>query len=289
MNFLVECALSWTLRGKSLKLCHLIVMGNHIHILAIAYDPEEFVRFYGELMKRLTDSVKRYTGKRHLNIWEKRAMVALVADPAACIERIKYFYLNPARAHLSETIDSYPGVSSWRAFSQCTHEGQKISTKKLPTILMTDISSCIKNLKQTLTESAKERPRLSLSYHPFAWMEVFNLNDSITKIKNSIINAIKLEEESLKIQRAKEHRKVACLSKLRTQQAMAPFTPKKYGRKIFVLSSIKEIRISLIQHIQKLTTQCKALYHKWKKGELPSFWPHGMFQPRAPLLVSLLA
>lgn len=288
MNFLVECALSWAIRDKSLKISHIVVMGNHIHLLVIVYDPEEFIRFYGELMKRLTDSIKRLVGKKHLRIWEGRAMVALVADPDACLERIKYFYLNPSRAHLSDSIESYPGVSSWRALDQCSLTSDAVYKKELPQILMTDItSSCRKNIL-TLHEAAKERPNLTLTYHPFAWMEIFNLLTSPATIKEELVLSIKVEEDCLRKIRRVEGKSIISASILRSQKPLSQHTPKKHSRKIFVLSSIKELRIGLIQHILSLTEICKKLYKRWKLGEYPSYWPPGMFRPRAPSLVSLL-
>lgn len=287
INFLVECALAWALRDSPVKVCSIVVMGNHIHLLVVVYDPNKAVKFYGELMKRLTDSIKRYTEKKHLRIWESRAMVALVADPKACIERIKYFYLNPARANLVKSIDVYPGVSSWEAFKDSNPDSKTVVEKLLPKIHLTEIS------RPSIHSLMSKKPQngfYKLKIHPFAWIEAYpEYSLEPEKIRFEIIDEIKSTEEFFANKRAKEKIVLRTIKELKTQRVLSPFTPQKYERKVFVLSSDKDLRISLIDKILTLSEKCKKLYQLWKQGIEPLDWPSGMFKPRTPHYVCAIS
>lgn len=295
VNFLVECSLAWALRNDPVKVCHMVVMGNHVHLMVVAFDPEAFVRFYGEFMKRLTDSIKHYVGIRHLRLWESRAMVALVADEEACKNRIAYFYLNPARAHLAHSIDTYTGVSSWRALKSCSESKSLEMKVTLPSITMPDIrraktSGSDKMKIKTLKYLSKSRPLMTIRYFPFAWMEVFGINgDEVEKTRERIIKEVRGEETKLETERQKIGRKIFPARQLETQRPLSPFTPRKYQRRVFILSTLRELRASLIQHILKLDEKCVALYQKWKLGHYPDEWPLGMFKPNPPMLAALIA
>ena len=71
------------------------------------------MKFYGEIQKRITDMLKRLLGLEYLEIWEGEPTVAEILDLEKAIERIAYFYANPAQDKLVDSIEEFPGFSSW--------------------------------------------------------------------------------------------------------------------------------------------------------------------------------
>jgi hypothetical protein len=61
--------------------------------------------------------LKRLLGKKHLTLWQKNGTGAfLIPDLETVKERIAYFYNNPTKANLVDTIEQYPGLNTWEIF-----------------------------------------------------------------------------------------------------------------------------------------------------------------------------
>jgi len=118
INKLIKSALARTQRDCKVHICHFVWMANHCHILIIVIDADAAKNFYSELMKRLTDSVKALTGKPYLNLWQTRPVVPVIGNIEAAKAKIAYIYANPSRANLVNTIEHYPGYSSFPQFIQ---------------------------------------------------------------------------------------------------------------------------------------------------------------------------
>jgi hypothetical protein len=54
----------------------------------------------------------------YLDLWEGTATLAEIADLDAAIERISYLYANPAQDNLEDSIEKFPGYSSWQEYQQ---------------------------------------------------------------------------------------------------------------------------------------------------------------------------
>ena len=116
VELLLKSSLARTQRDFKVTLCHFLWMGNHAHIMVVGRDADQLTRFYGEVQKRITDYLKRLLGKRHLSLWEGEPSVILVADYEAALNRVAYYYANPAMANLNDCIEGYPGLSSFNFF-----------------------------------------------------------------------------------------------------------------------------------------------------------------------------
>ena len=116
MKLLISCILSRTQRDFKVDICHHLWQGNHPHIVAILKDADQARCFYMELQKKLTDAIKRLLGLEYLHIWAGTPRVIEIPDLESAIKMIAYYYANPAAAHLVESIEQYPGLSSWTDF-----------------------------------------------------------------------------------------------------------------------------------------------------------------------------
>jgi hypothetical protein len=94
-------------------------MNSHAHQHFIPTEPHKKIRFYMEYQKKVTDTVRKLTKLKRLELWEDRPSVFFMAQVQDAIQRIVYLFLNPAKAGLVATIDDYPGLNTWHAFKTC--------------------------------------------------------------------------------------------------------------------------------------------------------------------------
>jgi hypothetical protein len=258
-------------------------------MLVVVKDAKQCELFYGELQKKLTDYIKRLMGVKQLNLWEGRPEVAPILDADKVIEQIAYYYLNPARAHLEESITKYPGFSSWEAFQKVKSSQEKVTLKvpfiRCPTLRKLPAEKIAKSQDTTITKSLEEKATEfeELVIQPNAWAACFELTQQELEGANAeILESVSNTEALLTTQRRKEGRKVIGAQKLCSEQFQKPHTPKKRERKIFVLSSVAELRVLFIEMLKDLRAKCRELYSR----RLFHLWPPGMFLPPAPPIAS---
>lgn len=139
-------------------------MGNHAHILLIAKDSEACKRFYTELQKKITDCIKRLLGINNLKLWQGRPNVALIADIDTAVDRIAYLYGNPSRADLVDSIEDYPGYSSYTAFRAGISKLDYKEAVKVPWIRLNSIeplprSDLSRGKTRSFVQDLKIQPR----------------------------------------------------------------------------------------------------------------------------------
>lgn len=297
IELLIGSAISRTQREEKVTLCHDIWNGSHPHMLVVTRDSEQCTRFYGEIQKRITDGIKRLLGLKHLDLWEGTAMVGQIKDQQAAVERIAYMYANPAQDDLEESIEKFPGYSSWRCFrkAQPRLDAEDIeiypwirlpSIPRIPDRALTpheDLTVCRK-----LRKSNRERHKLVRK--PNAWMSCFGIEsqDEIAQINARIVERLRQKESAESQRRTKLKKKVLGAHRLRSQKVLQAHTPKKRGRKIFIITSINELRVKLIADFKQFCFECRECLRRWRSGEYDVQWPPGAFKPPLPPLVNLL-
>ena len=112
---------------------------------------------------------------------------------------------------------------------------------------------------------------------PNAWMRCFDIDEKFVKgINSQIIETVRQYEKDAEKLRRAQKKHVFGAAALREQRLFKPHKPKKKNRKIFVLSSIKELRIAIIQEVKELCAYCRELYDR-REFHL---WPPGMRSSR---------
>ena len=295
---LIKSALARTQRDVKVRLVHIVWMGNHAHILVICSDARQLTNFYGELQKKITDYMKRLLDLNYLDLWEGSPSVIRIADLEAAKERVAYFYANPARANLVDSIAKYPGYSSFRAFADTTHKLLNRHTEKVrwircpavPKVPTRNLSECQdRHLTETLLKSAQVSHGLTI--FPNLWMACFGVKetDEIRQVNQEIVQRIEALEAQARELRREKGIKPLGVSALIKQPLMLPHTPKKYSRRIFVIARSKEIRIKYIKFVQSICEKCQELYQRRKRLDFSFAWPPGTFPPPLPMFGNALA
>jgi hypothetical protein len=244
-----------------------------------------------EHQKKTTDVVKVLTGLPQLSLWEGRPTVARIADLYKAIERIVYIYSNPSKAALCNSIEEYPGLTSWSAFLSCapcvdaevkieSHWYPSSEVQPLPTLALSPAQDAA--MLKVLKESPKAQKHL-IVLKPFKWLESFGVTEPyrIENIRKQIIARVREAERIYAAKRAIEGTTVVPVSVQVRQAYMKPHNPKKKERKIYLLCSDKDQRIELLKGFKEIFALCKMCYQKAKEG-LRVDWPPGTFIPWFP-------
>ena len=298
IELIIKSALARTQRDCKVLLCHFLWMANHPHILLIAKDAAQLVRFYGELEKRITDSLKRLLDMEYLDLWEGRPSVIRIADMEAAIERVVYLYCNPSKAGLISSIDQYPGYSSWRQFQKTRSALSARITEKVPWIRLPDISRVPRRnlsgrqddfLARKMRSKASKFHRLTLL--PNAWMKCFGIRGSkeIEQVNQNIQQAIYSNEGQYHVERLVQRKSVLGLNGLKQQPIMAAHVPQRKSRKIFVIARDNDLRCAIIEATQRICELCYECYESYLRGCFLVRWPPGTFPPPLPPLANALA
>ncbi|MFM1846712.1 MAG: hypothetical protein RL417_186 [Pseudomonadota bacterium] len=299
MKLILEGILARVQRDMKVVINHLIWMANHAHIIIEAKDTEQCKRFYGEVQKQLTEAVKRLLGLDHLNLWRSNeTSVVHLGDKEGVMRRIAYLYANPARADLIESIDQYPGVSSWQGFLANSGELEGAISKdcrwiQAPMIPSLPLRSANTTQDLRLTEKmlAKAVRSHRLVLKPNSWMRRYGITTSeeVEQTNRSIIAMVREYEESARLRRSREGKKSMGVSRLRREEIRLNYKPTRVTRRIFVYAVDKEIRIGMIKRYRAFCEACREAYLRWKAGDFDVKWPPGAYRPPQPNNVNWFA
>jgi hypothetical protein len=269
-------------------------MSNHDHTQVVPKKARKLSAFYGEVLKKTTDSLRALSGKKALRIWEDRVTVAMQATLETAIERLVYIFCNPAAAGLSDSIGTYTGISSWNAFCTCEASVDAKVEINAPWHRVADLPEIgLEGLTKAEDEryagqlcSSKNSVPHTLVFEPFAWLGCFNVTDpkEIEAIRKEIIAKVKAREAEFRKQREKENRPPMTPEAALRQPLLKPHTPKKKERKVFLFCHDPDARVKWIKFHLRVDERCNKCYARAKKGHRCK-WPPGTFTPWLPPVV----
>jgi hypothetical protein len=276
---------------------HIVVhvwMGNHLHILFVSKDSMQATRFYGETMKKITDSMKALLGMEQLNLWEDRPSVAAILDLRSAINRIAYFFCNPANANLVDSIEEYPGLSSWEAFKKnLSTSVDATHTTKAPWIRMPTFEPLSSTqltdrqdsfIAQKLISASKKVHQLVV--RPNLWLRCFGITDpaDVARANRLIFKRVERGHEKARELREREGKTVIGPEKLRQVRILAPHTPKRSAddRRIYFIASDRSLARQFIEQFRLFCEKCRQAYDRLCRGEQVVEWPPGAIPAAAP-------
>jgi hypothetical protein len=293
IKLLLQSAIARAQRDDKIKICHHHWQGNHLHMLLIPFDAEQCVFFYQELQKKITEAIKRLLGVRRLNLWEGDPILAEVLDIEKTIDRIVYYYANPTEADLVDSIEEYPGLSSWQDFMNSEIKTEAKITNIVPWVRLPSIPTLTAMQLSPQEDTAlckmltKDNPlRHELTVYPYAWLSCFGeyTPEEVGVIKARIIKKVRELENVSRARRAKAKRRALGAASLKRQPIMAKHTPPPRERRVYVLASDATERIDYIENMKEFCTQCSNLYQDERAGRDHVQWPPGAVRPaRRPI------
>jgi len=273
-------------------------MANHPHIIIIIKDAEAAKRFYAELKKKLTDSLKAMLGFNYLHLWEPRPNVSRLRYFEDVMAKIAYVYANPSRADLVDSIEEYPGYSSYDDFRNCPNEVEAKVSELVPWIRHSRLGRVPAILSEKTDEfltkkyQSEAKKKHMLIVEPNLWMKCFGISESqdVADTNKKILEDLKGRELQYKEKRLHDGKRVKGVNRLRKMAIMEEHTPKrsKNDRHIFIQCFDKLTRILLIQEFKEFAALCKQRYREWKAGDFSNPWPPGAFRPPMPPLANAI-
>ena len=287
MNYILWGILARARDLYDVSVCHFVFLSNHFHMLLVVRNPAHVSSFMGYIKTESAHAINRMLDRPQRTVWQDGYDSPILLDAEKVEHYIKYIYLNPARADLTEHIGQYPGVSSWEMFKSGRH---KETHRRLDRSSIKALSSPALSINEQRRLVSRYEELSGVSYEfvlePDAWKECFP--EELTSNKEEMIAEVVEEEEKLKTQRRIEKRGVPGATALRRLSMLKEHAPKKRGKRMICLSNDKQMRLAFIEFYKSLCDRAVRAYELWKKADFSIPIPAGLFAPRPPPLVSAL-
>lgn len=297
IDLIIKHALARAQRDSKVYLCHDIWNGSHSHQIVFTQDADQCKKFYMEVQKKITDCLKRLFGLESLSIWEGRPAVIKIGDLDEGIKRISYLYANPAQDNLVQSIEEFPGYSSFPEFMsalngektiECSEEVLRLRLPTFP-VLRTSAPSPSNESGVIKLLERRNHEFQTLVRHPNMWMQAFKVREKDISIVNQrILLQIRRREQIAKMLRNVSGKGLIGISALRRQSILKAHKPKKKERKIFIVCSSREVRLAFITEFNLFCRRCEECYREWLNGNFHIDWPPGAFKPPLPPNLNLI-
>ena len=272
-------------------ICHFIVNGNHIHMVFVVINPKDAKNFIGHFKAEVAHRINIIFGWKKRTIWCEGYDSPVVLTPRRALIAIAYLYANPAKDNLEESIDLFPGLSSWKMFMRGEHKKSWAFLRRPAFGLIAKDAHNLEGYTreaQRLLSSTKKTHTFELK--PNAWLTAFKITDpEEQEIWNRrMVQRVRSLEERASKKRIQEKKRVLGRSKLLKQPITFDYQSKRSGKRMWCLSEKRSVRIEFIQFLKDLLKQAREVYQRWHVGDYSVPYPPGLFPPAQPRLYELI-
>lgn len=113
INAIILCSLGLAWKKAKVDLIALFFSANHFHIILRVINPEDVPEFFKYLKQEISHRVNRLLGRSKKTNWEEGYDKPVILDGECAIEKLVYLFTNPVKDGLSETVEEYPGITSY--------------------------------------------------------------------------------------------------------------------------------------------------------------------------------
>ena len=277
MNRLLKGILGRAQRLYNLEVVCFKFMSNHFHLIITVIDPEVIKDFVKHIKKESAHAVNRLVGRKKRTIWCEGYDSPEFLDFEKLLEKMVYIYTNAQDANLADTIEQYPGLSSWDMLMSDNLElkYKRIRRSAIPVIGTERISlNAQKKLLIELEKKAAETNTFTLS--PYAFMKSFEVDLTEDEIKALLIEKVREKEAEIR-----EQRKVKVVDPflLTTQAIELNYSPQKFSPRMICLGSCKVQRSVYISNYKRVCEEAYYLYQEAKKKCIALILPPGLYAP----------
>lgn len=268
-----------------LTICHLLVESTHVHLIAVVHNPEDVPGFIRCFKTESAHALNRLIGRRKRTIWCEGYDSPVVLTPTRAMLAISYIFSNPAKDNLEDSIDQYPGFSTWQMFLDQKHSLQCPRLHRFDFYPLSKDMNCpggYERTAQRLLRGAKET--LPFAIAPNAWLEAFGITSEQEQqyINERIVAHVRHLEERARQKRLREQKNVIGAKKLRAQSFNLSYRPDRKGRRSWCLSDDIRLRVAFIEFLKDLRDKAKEVFSKWRAGDLSIPYPPGLYPPSLP-------
>ena len=285
VKFVIKSALLRALKHHPITISHFIVNGTHIHIVLRVYNPQDIPGFMERFKTESAHYLNNLIGRNQRTLWCKSYDSPQLLQAPDVIEKIAYLYTNPVKDGLIDSIEHYPGLSSWQNYKtkKSYIKAQLLKRDDVFEAAQDQGDTYFRRKKELLSKSAGKERVIKIDTDD--WMKAFpNLDKNETN--QQIQDLIKQKEEEIRNNFRKEKRTFMGLAKLINQGINLLYTSKRSGKKMWCISFNKDLRKSYIRKLKELARRATEVYLSWCQGDTTQRIPEGMFAPRMPVLAN---
>ena len=263
------------------RVCHFLVEATHIHMLVVVDNPEDIKGFMERFKTESAHAVNSILGRKKRTVWCEGYDSPVLLTAEDVVRKLIYIYTNPSKDNLVETIEDYPGLSSWNMWRQ------KKFSFDAPRLHRCDYG-CI-DAETSPTEN-EEMGRHVFSLSPDAWMDCFDVPEGEREVINEqILEGIKEAERQFIDERQKTGRGVLGRTRLLSQPINPAYVPERTGRRMLCICSDLVLRKEFILAIKALIALAREVYERWKLGDFSVEYPLGLYPPSLPKRVECVS
>jgi REP element-mobilizing transposase RayT len=288
VNEILKKCLAQAQELHPIELCHYLFSGTHFHMLARVIDPQDMADFMERFKTESAHAINRLLGRKKRTVWCEGYDSPVLEDVETVQEKIAYLYENPSRDGLAESVERYPGLSSWGQFKAGVVGERRYETRYIP---RDDIEALP---KRTLSEREYESLRRKLIHKKKknhfrvdcnAWMKRFGIEDTEAQreVNREIEGEVGRREEGHRAQRqgqAAMGRKALVETKVGRE-----YVPERSGKKMLIHSVHREFRKERIRFFRELIAEGREVLERWRQGDMACRYPRGLFPPSGIRLV----
>ena len=187
-----------------LKIIAFVVMGNHVHLIVLVEDPEVVESFLERFKCETAHAVNRLLGRRQVSVWCEGYDSPTILTLDNLVDKIAYVYANPVRAHRSDSIATYQGVSSWNMLAS-GEVSKEIKRIRRPLVEPLPKGRLSVNQHKQLASITEQRSTETLEFtlSPEAWKIAFPHSFSPEELNQKVRERIQeIEKEMAAIDKA---------------------------------------------------------------------------------------
>jgi REP element-mobilizing transposase RayT len=270
-----------------IKISGFVVEGTHIHMLIVVDNPSDVPGFMRCFKVESAHMLNRILGRKKRTIWCESYDDPIVLTLPRAMLAMCYIYSNPSKDNLEESIDRYPGVTSWKMLLK--GENRK-SWPRLKRSFFRHIPQDARNFQGFKREALRVQAQSTNSHDfvldPNAWLIAYGVSTTKEQdhINAKIIQRVRtLEMRYLEIRKRNNHR-VLGAKKLMNQSFDLSYSSKRSGKRMWCLSENRKLRISFINYLKDLFERARVISAKWLLGDFSSPYPLGLYPPSMPKL-----
>jgi REP element-mobilizing transposase RayT len=289
MDLIVWSALGVAQSLYPLKIMAFVVMGNHIHLIVLVEDPTTVESFMERFKCETAHAINRLLGRRQVTVWCEGYDSPVILTIDDLVEKLAYVYANPVRAHRSASIGEYQGVSSWGMFTsgQLVREVTRVRRTFLVPIATGKVSTATRLEEAALVEN-QATEALPFTLSPHAWTTAFENQSTPERLKERVLQRVQEIEAQMATVRERERISLPSEFEVTSQPIDTPYSPKKFGKRVWCICGDIPMRIAFISFIKSLREKARKVRLEWLQGNWREPFPIGLFPPTQPMLANVL-
>lgn len=289
MEMILWSALALAQTLYPIKIISFVIMGNHVHIIVLVEDPSIVESFMERFKCESAHAINRLLGRRQVTVWAEGYDSPTILTLEDLIEKLAYVYANPVRAHLTDSISSYQGVSSWKMLvsGEITKEVKRVRRTFLEPLPSGHLSHAQQEGVAADVE-AQVTETLHFTLSPHAWVHAFPEAPTPDLVTQRLLT--RLQEIEAEMAHLRRTNRISLPSPHESTRASidTSYAPRSFGRRMWCICRDIPLRIAFINFIKELKSKARAVRERWRRGEISAPFPPGLFPPCPPILSNLL-